>query len=315
MRLNRDIRPLQNDDGFSLIEIALALFVLSILSILVLSSIDGAERVSITAQAQDGAVVLAYQILQEADALGCGTATGTEPAGTMPPAGVTTDPASQPGALAQVYNRCSWGPSDTNVPYYAAHPPICPTVDHNATIQSIGDTGWFCQNYHNVNYAIRLHSQWTTPAGPGSGGAYNCSFYAAQTPWQVTTTVSMVWTAMDIRYQKSWTRTSAIPPDSLAQHIANPGAICVSGVTAPIAIAVPQTATSGGPTPNGSWFVQHAPGPHGNVWFPFLTPGTYVVAVYQPGTGGWCGAKETTTPNQTIQLTAAQVAGSCIPIS
>jgi len=268
------VKDLTHDDGFSLVEIVVALFVTSLLTLLVLNTTADTTRVSNDIKTQDGAVLLAYQVLQQANALGCGNTIGTEPTG-----------GSQPDSLAASESRCSWYSQYGTSPDWGTTPTSACTTASGAPLQELVDTPWMCAEYGTTIYALQLTQDWTYPNLTLSSGetSPSCSDYSAvaTTPApQLTRTVSIVWSSSGNMHHESWSRTVAAPPGSIYHHPVISGSLCVQ-TTAP-AVAIQVTSSSG-----TTYDVARVVDSSGAALFPDLIPGSYDVVQWDTATNSW----------------------------
>lgn len=311
------------DAGFSLVEIMIAILVLSILAVVSLSSINAATRVATTTSNSDGAISLAYRLLPQADVLGCGAAIGSEPA--VPASAQAGSPGAQPDALAQVYSRCQWGWQYGTSPDWSMAPPRGPCAASAGTspvISALADTPWFCEAVNGEPYAVQLRTWWVNPSGtPPASGNYSCRYYTQSAPAPVYSSaagdlllqpqdlmrsVTIAWWSNGLAKHQTWQRLFPLPPDSLATHLAATGSLCIQGDSgtgaAPLALEIPNPA-------GGAWRIVRYPGSYGNIWFPLLPEGSYTLAQYAGGS--WVPV---TTPGAAV-IAGQGTAEQCIPSS
>ena len=303
-----------NDSGFTLIEVVVAMLVLGLLSIVTLSSIGAATTAVAASRELNGAAALANQMLQDAQTWGCETATGAED----PAAGTPLEP----DALANVYQRCNWAQYNTQgtevggVPWYDQYnnytqinfvqaptypQEACRLGSEHPETNWIGATPWMCMTAENDQgvsttpggtdrYAAQLSSYITAQGETSPGASDYCSAYSGNgQPTQIVTTVQIVWWVGAAKHQSSWSRTSAVPPDSAYwwHQTGTAGSICDTSNPGAVAMAVPQTA---GTNPNGLYWYIIRLGAAGAAWYPELPVGTgYQLAWWDTGGSppGW----------------------------
>ena len=124
-------------------------------------------------------------------------------------------------------------------------------------------------HYGNLTYHVNYTSAWVDSSDPTPS---SCFSYSGLVPNEILESVRVSWSAANASESRTVTAIQSIPPDSLATHISNPGAIVV-GVSQP---------GSPGGTPGGEATlvtpgeakITRSAAANACVWFPFLPAGS-----------------------------------------
>jgi len=266
-----------NEGGFSLIETLVAIVLLGLLVVLTLQQQTTADQVQATQQGLVRAQAVAQDILQQAQADGCGSVVGTEPA----------------VQLAQLLAGCNWASINQGVllggrPSWAAPTGLGQTCQLAANrgsvsaaqagvLQWLDSTPWFCQQQNGQWFTVQLRTSWSSLTGPLQGA---CGGPAPQ-PQLVSRTVQVMWVDQGSLDQHTWTTLAPVPPNSVATQVIGAADLQVTtsgGQQGPVAALTAQGGDIGKPD---LAVVQWASS-GGLAWFPFIPPG-FAAAVGTPG--------------------------------
>jgi prepilin-type N-terminal cleavage/methylation domain-containing protein len=265
----------RGQEGFSLIEVLVTIMLLGLLAVLALQQQTTAQQVQATQQGLVRAQAVAQDILQQAQADGCGAVVGTEPA----------------VQLAQLLAGCNWATLDQGVllgNQARWSPPTEPrqtcqlpsnrgsaAAAQSGALQYLDSTPWFCQQQDGQWFTVQLRTDWVSLTGALQGGCGS----SAPAPQLVLRTVQVMWMDQGQLRQHAWTTLAPVPPNSVATQVIGAADLQVDTPgPGPVEMLTAQGASIGQPQLG---VVQWASGT-GQAWFPFLPPG-FSATVARPG--------------------------------
>ncbi|MGH9067619.1 MAG: type IV pilus modification PilV family protein [Acidimicrobiales bacterium] len=272
---HRRARPgaTRGQDGFSLIEVAVALGILALASLLVgtltSSTVSAATRVRQT----NHATAVAYQAFEQANVGGCGTATGAE----------------GPVVSGRLAITCRWGSSK-----------LLAQVGYATYSVTEGRTP----------FSVTYRSWWVDSSLSLAGEASPCSYLASASvsPDILVEQVLLAWSDVPgVSTPDAHLRQRSeepVPPDALAFHALRDGGIVVGPFPGWDPKSVPPLADRVTlATSLGSLTLSRVPGPHGCVWFPYLPAGSYTLTRHYEDPSSHAKTQTTSTAAVTAKTT------------